>query len=30
VTVKGRVYTRGGAVGIKVTSIEPYSAPKGE
>ncbi len=26
VTVKGRVYTRGGATGIKITSVEPYSA----
>ena len=26
VVVKGRVYTRGGASGIKVTSVEPYSA----
>jgi len=26
VLVKGRVYTRGGATGIKVTSVEPYSA----
>jgi nucleoid-associated protein YgaU len=26
VVVKGRVYTRGGATGIKVTSVEPYSA----
>ena len=25
VLVKGRVYTRGGATGIKVTSVEPYS-----
>ncbi|MBI4364108.1 MAG: hypothetical protein HY568_01635 [Candidatus Latescibacteria bacterium] len=28
VLVKGRVYTRGGATGIKVTSVEPYTAPK--
>jgi hypothetical protein len=26
VLVKGRVYSRGGATGIKVTSVEPYSA----
>lgn len=26
VVVKGRVYTRGGATGIKVTSVQPYSA----
>lgn len=26
VTVKGRVYTRGGATGIKVSSVEPYKA----
>lgn len=26
VLVKGRVYTRGGATGIKITSVEPYSA----
>ena len=26
VQVKGRVYSRGGATGIKVTSVEPYSA----
>ena len=26
VLVKGRVYSRGGAMGIKVTSVEPYSA----
>jgi hypothetical protein len=26
VTAKGRVYTRGGATGIKITSVEPYSA----
>jgi hypothetical protein len=26
VVAKGRVYTRGGATGIKVTSVEPYSA----
>ncbi len=26
VLVKGRVYTRGGATGIKVASVEPYSA----
>ncbi len=26
VVVKGRVYTRGGATGIKITSVEPYSA----
>jgi hypothetical protein len=26
VTVKGRVYSRGGAVAIKPTSVEPYSA----
>lgn len=26
VIVKGRVYTRGGATGIKVTSVEPFSA----
>jgi len=25
VLVKGRVYSRGGATGIKVTSVEPYS-----
>jgi hypothetical protein len=25
VTVKGRVYTRGGATGIKIASVEPYS-----
>jgi len=30
VTVKGKVFTRGGAVGIKVTSIEPYTAPREE
>ena len=28
VLVKGRVYTRGGAAGIKVESVEPYTAPK--
>ncbi len=28
VLVKGRVYTRGGATGIKVASVEPYTAPK--
>lgn len=26
VLVKGRVYSRGGATGIKITSVEPYSA----
>jgi hypothetical protein len=26
VTAKGRVYSRGGATGIKITSVEPYSA----
>ena len=26
VVVKGRVYTRGGATGIKVTSVQPYDA----
>ncbi len=26
VVAKGRVYSRGGATGIKVTSVEPYSA----
>ena len=26
VIVKGRVYTRGGATGIKITSVEPFSA----
>ena len=25
VTAKGRVYSRGGATGIKITSVEPYS-----
>ncbi|TMQ47379.1 MAG: hypothetical protein E6K71_10125 [Candidatus Eisenbacteria bacterium] len=25
VLVKGRVYSRGGATGIKITSVEPYS-----
>ena len=28
VLVKGKVFTRGGAVGIKVTSVEPYTALK--
>jgi len=27
VTAKGRVYSRGGATGIKITSVEPYSPP---
>jgi hypothetical protein len=26
VVVKGRVYSRGGATGIKITSVQPYSA----
>ena len=27
VSAKGRVYSRGGATGIKITSVEPYSPP---
>jgi hypothetical protein len=27
VTAKGRVYSRGGATGIKIASVEPYSPP---